>query len=188
MYIFLNFSCYIITILGSFITSGQFSHSVISYSLQPHGLQHSRLPCPTPIPRTCSNSCPWSQWYHTTISPSVITFSSYLQSFPASRSFSMSLFFTSGGQSIGVSASVSVLRMNIQDWFPLGLIGLIFLLSKGFSRVFSNTTFQKHQLFGTQLSLVQLSHPYLTAGKALALIMWNFVSKVMSPIFNKLSR
>ena len=147
IYIFLNLSCYIITIRGRFISSGQFSHSVMSNSLQPYGLQHSRLPCWTPTPRACSNSCPWSRWCHSVISSSVVPFSSCLQSFPASGSFSMSLFFTSGSQNIGVSASASVLRI------PLGLIGLISLLSKGFSRVFSNTTFQKHELFGTQVSL-----------------------------------
>ena len=98
----------------------QFSHSVVSDSLQPHGLQHARFPCPSPAPRAYSNSCPLSQWYHPTISSCVIPFSSCLQSFPASRSFPMSQFFASGGQSIGVSASASVLPMNIQDWFPLG--------------------------------------------------------------------
>ena len=122
-------------------------------SLQPHGLQHARLPHPSPTPRACSNSCPLSQWYHPTISSSVVPFSSHLQSFPASGSFLRSQFFTSDGQSIGVSASASVLPMNIQDWFPLGLNGLISLQPKGLSRVFSNTTVQKHQFFGTQLSL-----------------------------------
>ena len=102
---------------------------------------------------TCSNSCPSSQGCHPTISSSVIPFSSCLQSFPASESFPMSQFFTSGGQSIGVSVSASVPPMNIQDWFPLGWIGWISLQSKGLSRVFSNTTVQKHQFFGTQLSL-----------------------------------
>ena len=126
-------------------TSVQFSHSVVSNSLRPHGLQHSRLPCPSPTPRVYSNSCPSHQWCHPTISSSVIHFSSCLQSFPASGSFPMSQFFTSGGQSNnGVSASASVLPMNIQDWFPLGLTGWISLQSKGLSRVFSNTTVQKH--------------------------------------------
>ena len=126
----------------------QFSHSVVSDSLRPHGLQHTRPPCPSPTPGVCSNSRPLSRWCHPTISTS-----SCPQSFPASGSFPMSQFFTSGGQSIGISASASVLPMNIQDWFPLGLTGLISLQSKGLSRVFSNTTVQKHQLFGTQLSL-----------------------------------
>ena len=123
-----------------FYSSVQFIHSVVSDSLQPHGLQHVRLPCPSP------NSHPSSWWCHTTISSSVITFSSRLQSFPVSGSFLMSQFFTSDGQSIGASASASVLPMNIQDWFPLGLTGLIFLQSKGLSRVFSNTTVQKHSV------------------------------------------
>ena len=135
-----------------------FSHSVMSDSLQPHRLQHARLPCPSPSPGACSNSCPLSQWYHPTISSSVIPFSSCLQSFPASGSFLMSQLFESGGQSMGASASTSVLPMKIQDWFPLGLTGLISLQSKGLSRVFSNTTVQKHQFFSTQPSLWSNSH------------------------------
>ena len=107
------------------IQSVQFSRSVMSDSLWPHGLQHTRLPCPSPTPRACSNSCPSSRWYYSTISSSVVSFSSCLQSFPASGSFPMSQIFTSGGQRIGISASVSVLPMNIQDWFPLGWTGLI---------------------------------------------------------------
>ena len=130
----------------------QFSHSVVSDSLWPRGLQHARLPCLSPTPGAYSNSCPWSWWWHPTISSSVIPFSC-LQSFPASGSFPMSQFFTLGGKSIGVSASASVLSMNIQGWFPLGLTSLISLQSKGLSRVFSNTTVQKHQFFGAQLSL-----------------------------------
>ena len=113
--------------------SVQFSHSVMSNSLRPHGLQHARPPCPSPTPRVYSNSCALSQWCHQTISSSAIPFSSHLQSFPASRSFSMSQFFASGCQSIGISASASVLPMNIQDWFPLGWIGWISLQSKGLS-------------------------------------------------------
>ena len=138
------------------VTSGgsvQFSCSVVSYSMQPHGLQHTRPPCPSPTPGVYPKSCPLSWWCHPTISSSVVPFSSHLQSFPASRSFSMSQFFTSGGQSIGVSASASVLPMNIQDWSPLGWTGLTSLQSKGLSRVFSNTTVQKHQFFSAQLSL-----------------------------------
>ena len=127
-----------------------------SCSLQPHGLQHARLPCLSPTPGASSNSCPSSQWCHPTISSSVVPFSSCLQSFPTSGSFPMSQFFVSGGQRIG--ASGSVLPMNIQDWFPLGLTGLISLQSKGFSRVFSNTTVQKHQFFGAHLSLWSNSH------------------------------
>ena len=131
----------------------KFSHSVVSNSLWTHGLQHTSLPCPSPTPGACSNSCPLSQWCHPTISSSVIPFSSSLQSFPASGSFPISQFSASGGQSIGVSVSVTVLQMNSQDWFPLRLTGLISLQSKGLSRVFSNTTIQKHPFFGTQLSL-----------------------------------
>ena len=133
--------------------SVRFSCSVMSDSLQPHGLQHARLPCPSPTPRVYSNSCPLSRWWHPTISSSLSPFSSCLQSFPASGSFQMNQLFTSGGQSIGVSVSISVLPMNIQDWFPLGWTGWISLQSKGLSRIFSNTTVQKHQFFGTQLSL-----------------------------------
>ena len=121
-----------------------FSHSVVSDSLWPHGLQHARLAYPSPTPRAYSNSCPLTQWYHTTISSSVVPFSVHLQPFPASVSFPVSQFFALGGWSIGVSALASVLAMNIQDWFPLGLTGWISLQSKGFSRVFSNTTVQKH--------------------------------------------
>ena len=116
------------------------SHSVMSDSLRPHGLQHVRLLCPSSTPRAYSNSCPSDQWCHPTISSSVVPFSSRLQSFQASGSFPMSQFFTSGGQSIGVSASASVLLMNIQDWFHSGWTGCISLQSKGLSRVFSNTT------------------------------------------------
>ena len=130
----------------------QFSCSVVSNSLWPHGLQHARLPCPSPTPRVYSNSCPLSWWCHPTISSSVVPFSC-LQSFPASGSFPMSQFFTSGGQRIGVSASASVLPLTIQDWFPLGLTRWISSQSKGLSKVFSNTTVQKHQFFRAQLSL-----------------------------------
>ena len=135
----------------------QFSHSVMSDSLWHHGLQHARPPCPLPTPRAYSNSHTSLWWCHPTISFSVILFSC-LQSFPTSGSFLVSLFFTSGGQSIEVSASASVLPMNIQNWFPLRWAGWISLQSKGLSRVFSNTTVQKHQFFGTQLSLWSNSH------------------------------
>ena len=121
--------------------------------LQPHALQHARLPCPSPAPRVYSNSCPFSQWCHPTFSCFVVLFFSCLQSSPASGSFQMSQLFTSGGQSIGVSASASVLPVNTQDWSPLGWTGWISLQSKGLSRVFSNTAVQKHQFFSTQLSL-----------------------------------
>ena len=138
--------------------SVQFSHSVVPDPLQPHGLQHARAPCPSPIPGACSNSCPLSWWCHPTISSSVVPFSSWLQSLPASGSFPMSHFFASGGQRIGVSASASVLPMNIRDWFPLGFSGLMSLQSNGLSRVFSNIIVQKHQFLGTQLSLWSNSH------------------------------
>ena len=134
----------------------QFS-SVVSDSLPPHGLQHPRLPCPSPTPRAYSNLRPSSQWYYSTISSCVILFSSCLQSFPASESFPRSQFFASGSQSIRASASASVPPMNIQDWFPLQLTALI-LQSKGLWRVFSNTTVQTHQFFSAQLSLWSNSH------------------------------
>ena len=129
----------------------------MSDSLWPHRLQHIRLPCSSPTPGTWSSSCPSSQWYHPTISSSVVPFSSQFQSFPPSGSFPMNQFFTSGGQSIGVSASL--FPMNIQDWFPLGLTGWISLQSKGLSRVFSSTTVQKHQFSGTSF----LYSPTLTS-------------------------
>ena len=137
-------------------------------SLQSHGPQHTRPPCPSPTPGVYSNSCPLSQWCHPTISSSVVPFSSRLQSFPASGSLPMSQFFASGGQSIGVSASTSVLPMTTQDWFPLGWTGWISLLSKGLSRVLSNTTVQKHQFFSQTIALTRRT----------------FVSKVMSLLFN----
>ena len=133
--------------------SVQFSRSVGSDSLRPHELQHARTPCPSPTPGVYSNPCPSSQWCHPTISSSVIPFSSCPQSFPASGSFQMSRLFASGGQSIGVSASTLVLPMNIHDCSPLGCTGWTSLQSKGLSRVFSNTTVQKHQFFSAQLSL-----------------------------------
>jgi len=135
------------------LPSVQFSRSVVSDSLQPHGLQHARLPCPSPTSWAYSNSCPFSWWCHPTISSSVIPFSCCLQSFPASKYFPMSQFFTSGGQTIGISAWASVLPMNIQNWFLLGWTGWIFLLFKGLSRVLSNIIVQKHQFFSAQLSL-----------------------------------
>ena len=134
-------------------SSLQFSHLVMSDSLWPHGLQHIRLPCPSPTPGVYIKSCPLSWWCHPTISSSLVLFSFCLQSFRASGSFQVSQFFLSGGQSIGVSASTWVLPMNIQYWFPLGWTDLMSLQSKGLSRVFSNTTVQKHQFFGAQLSL-----------------------------------
>ena len=164
----------------------QFSCSVMSHSLWPHGLQHARLPCLSPTPGTYSNSCPPSWWCHPTISSSVVPFSSCFQSFPASESFPMSQFFTSGGQSIEVSASASVLPMNIQDWFALGLIGWISLQSKRLSRVVSNTSLKTTILQSSAFFIVHLSHPYMTTGKTIALTRWNFVEKVMSLLFNML--
>ena len=136
----------------------QFIRSFMSNSLWPHGLQHARPPCPSPTPRVYTNSCPLSQWCHPAISSCVIPFSSCLQYFPASVSFPTSQFFTSRGQNIGFSASASVLTINTQDWFPLGWAGWTSLQSKGLPRVFSNTTVQKHQFFGAQLSSLSNSH------------------------------
>ena len=132
--------------------------SVMSSFLWPHGLQHARLPCPSLSPRACSSSCPLNQWCIPTISSSVIPSSSCLQSFPASGSFPMSHLSASGGPSIGASASATVLPMNIQGRFPLGLTGLISLQSKGLSRVFTNTAVWKHQFFGAKPSLWPNSH------------------------------
>ena len=153
-----------------------FSHSVESDSLWPHWLQHAGLPCPSPSARACSNSQPFSHWCHPTISSSVVPFSSCLQSFPASESFLMSQLFISGGQSTGVSASASVFPMNIQGWFPLELTGFIFLQSKELWRVF----FQHHSskasiLWHSVFFMVQLSHPYMTTGKTIALTIRTFI-------------
>ena len=151
-------------------------------SLQSNGPQHARLPCPSPSPEACSNSCPSSQWCRPTISSSVVPFSSCLQSFPASGT-SASRLFESGGQGIGASASASVLPMNIQDWFPLGWTRLISLLSKGLSRVFqhsSKASILRHLAF----FIVQLSYPYMTV----RLTKRTFVGKVMSLVFYMLSR
>ena len=142
-------------------SSVQFSCSVVSASLWPHWLQHARPPCPSPTPGVYSNSCPLSWWCHPTISSSITPFSSHLQSFPASGSFQMSQFFASDSQSIGVSASASVLPVNTQDWSTLGWTGWISLQSKGLSRVFSNTTVQKHPFFAAQLSLCGTEQHFL---------------------------
>ena len=144
-------------------TSGIVQFSSVAQScptLRPHEPQHARPPCPSPTPRVHPNPCSLCQWCHPTISSSVIPLSSCPQSFPASGSFTMSQLFSSGGQSIGVSASTSVPPINTQDWSPLGWNGWISLQSKGLSRVFSNTTVQKHQFFGTQLSMYSNSHIY----------------------------
>ena len=163
-----------------------FSHSVVYNSLWPHEWQQARLPCPSLSPRVCSDPCPLSQWCHPTISSSVTPFSSCPQSFSVSGSFPVSQLFLSGGQSIGVSAWV--LPINIQGWFLLGLTGLISLLSKGLSRVFSSTTIWKHQFFSAQPSLWSNSHIHTWTGKIIALAIWTFVSKVISSLFNMLSR
>ena len=153
-----NFGCHYWRPLLAYRGPVQFSHSVMSNSLWYNGLQNARLPCPSPTPRANSNSCPLCRWHHPTISSSVVPFSFCLQSFPAPGSFQMSQFLALGGQNMGVSASASVLPMNIQDWFPLGLTGWIFLQSKGLSRVFSKTKVQKYHFFGIQLSLWSNSH------------------------------
>ena len=147
-----------ISFIHGFVT--HLSHSVMSDSLWPHGMQHTKLPFPSPTPGACWNSCPLSQWCHPTISSSFALFSFCFQHFPASESFPVSQLFTSGGQSIGAPASTSVLPKNNQDWFPLGLTDLNSLQCKWLSRVFSNTTVQKHQFFGAQLSLWSNSHIY----------------------------
>ena len=141
-----------------YFSSVEFSHSVMSDSLWPHEPSHARPPCPSPTPRVYPSLCPLSRWCHPTISSSLIPFSSCPQSFTAWGSFQMSQLFTSGGQSTGVSASTSVLPMNTQDWFPVGWIGWISLQSRGLLGVVSNTTVQKHQFFGAQLSLCSNSH------------------------------
>ena len=161
----------------------------MSSPLWPHGLQHTRPPCPSPTPGVYSNSCPLSRWCYPTISSSVVPFFSCLQSFPASGSFPTSQFFTSRGQSIGVSASASVLPMNIQDWFPLGWTGWISLQSKGLSWVFCNTTHSSKAsiLWHSAFLLVQLSSSYMTTGKTIALTICTFVGKVVSLLFKILS-
>ena len=161
----------------------------MSNSLWPHGLKHARPPYPSPTPGVYSNSFPLSRWCHPTISSSIVPFSSCLQSFPASGSFQMNQLFASGSQSIGVSASPSVLSMSIQDWFPLGWTGWISLLSKELSRVFSQQHSSKASILRhSAFFMVQLSHPYLTTGKTKALTTGTFVGKVMSLLFNMLSR
>ena len=157
-------------------------------TLWPHESQHARPPCPSPTPRVYSNSCSSSRWWHPATSSSVVTFSSCPQSLPASGSFPMSQLFAWGGQSIGVSDLASVLPKKSQGWSPSEWTGWISLQSKRLSRVFSNTTVQKHQFFGTQLSSKSNSHPYMTTGKTIALTRRTFVGEVMSLLFNMLSR
>ena len=152
----------------------------MSNSLRPLGLQHARPLCPSQTPGLYSNSCPLSQWCHPTISPSVIPFSSHSQSFPASGSFQMSQLFASGGQSIGVSASTSVLPKNTQDWSPLGWTGWISLQSKGLSSLLQHHSSKASILWHSAFFIVQLSHPYMTTGKTIALTRQTFVVKILS--------
>ena len=160
----------------------------MSNFLWPHGLQHARSPCSLPTPRVYSNSCPSSWWCHPAISSSVVPFSSYPQSFPASGSFPMSQLFAWGGQSIGVSILASVLPMNTQGWSPLGWTGWISLQSKRLSRVFSNTTVQKHQFFSSQPFHSSSLTSVHDCWKTHSLTIWTFVGKVMCLLFNTLSR
>ena len=159
-----------------------FSHSVISDSLQPHGLQHTMLPCPSPSPRACSNSYPLSRECQPTISSSVIPFSSCLQFLPASGSFSTSEFFTSGGQIIGASASASVLPVSIQGWFPLNWFDLL-TVQGHLKSLLQHHNSKASILWHSVFFIVQLSHPYMTTGKTIALTIRTFVSKVMSLLF-----
>ena len=166
----------------SIFSSVQFSHSIVSDSLWPHGLQDTRPPCPSLTPRAYSHSYPLSRWCHPTVSSSVVPFSSCPQSFPASGSFQMSQLFASGGQSIGISASASVLPMNIQDWCPLGWTVWISLQSKGLLRLIQHHSSKASILQCSAFFIVQLSYPYLTAGKAIPLTRRNFVGKVISSL------
>ena len=156
----------------------QFTHSVVSDSLRPYGLQHARLPCPPPTPGTCSNSCALTWWCHPTISSSVVPFFSCSQSFPASGSFSRSQFFSSGAQSTGISALASVLPMNIQDWFPLGWTGWVSLQSKGLKNLLQHHSSKASIFWHPDFFIVQLSHPYTTTGKTITLTRWIFVGNV----------
>ena len=167
----------------------QFSRSVMSDSLQPHEPQHTRPPCPSPPPGVHPNPCPSSRWCHPTIPSSVVPFSSCPQSFPASGSFQMSQLFASGGQSIGVSASTSVLPMNTQDWSPLGWTGWISLQSKGtLKSLLQHHSSKASILRRSAFFTVQLSHPYMTSGKNIALTRQTFVGKVMSLLFSRFKK
>ena len=165
----------------------QFSPSVMSDSLRPHGLQHARLPCLSPTHGVYWNSCPLSQWYHPTISSSVVPYSCCLQFFLASRSFPMGQIFASSGQSIGASASASVLPMNIQDWFPLGWTGWILAVQGTLKSLLQHHSSKASILLCSAFFMVQLSHPSMTTGKTIALTRRTFVGKVMSLLFNMLS-
>ena len=171
-------------------SSVQFSHSVVSDSLQPHEPQHSRPSCPSPTPGVHPNACPLSQWCHPTISSSIVPFSSCPQSFPVSGFFQMSRFFASGGQSIGVSASTSVLPRNNQDWFPLGyqMDWLDLLAVQGTLSLLQYHSSKASILLCSAFFIVQLSHPYMTTGKTIALTRLTFVDKVISLLFNMLSK
>ena len=168
-------------------SSAQFTHSVVSDSLRRHGLQYPMLSYLSLSLGVCSNSCPLSWWCHPTITPSVVPFSSHHQSFPASGSFQMSQLFASGGRSIGVSASTSVLPMNTQDWFALGWTGWISLQSKGLSSLFQHHSSKASVLQHSAFFIVQHSHPYVSTRKIIALTRWTFVGKVTSLLFNILS-
>ena len=169
---------------GERFRSVQFSHIVLSDSLRPHGLQHARPPCPSKTPGVYSNSCPLNQWCHPTISSSALPFSSLIQSFPVTGAFQMSQIFTSGGQSIEVSASTSVLPMNIQDWFPWGWTGWNSLQSKGLCKsLLQHHSSKASILWQSSFFIVQLSYPYMTIRKTIALTIQIFVSKVMSRAF-----
>ena len=167
------------------ISSVEFSCSVTSDSLRPHGLQHTRPPCPLQTPRLYSNSCPLSQWYHPSIPSTVVTLSSHLQSFPASGSFPISQFFTTSGQSIGVSASTSVLPVNIQGWFPAGCTG--WRVQGTLKSLLQHYSSEASILWHSAFFIVQLSHPYMTTGKTIALTRLTIFGKVMSLLFNMLS-
>ena len=160
----------------------------MSNSLWPHEPQHTRSPCLSPTPGVYSNSCPLSWWCHPTISSSVVPSSSGPQSFPSSGSFLVSRFFASGGQSIEVSASTLVLPKNIQDWFPLRWTGWISLQSKGLKSLLQHHSSKASILWCSAFFMVQLSHPYMTNGKTIALTRWTFIGKEMSLLFNMLSR
>jgi len=168
-------------------SSVQFSRSVVSDSLWPNGLQDTRLPCPSPTPKVYSNSCPLTRWCHSAISSSVVPLFSHLQSFPASGSFPMSQLFTSGGQNIGVSASTSVLPMNTQDSFRMDWLDLL-AVQGTLKSLLQNHSSKASVFWLSGFFIVQLSHPYMTTGKTIALTRWTFVGKVMSLLFNMLSR
>ena len=175
-------------VLSCIISSVQFSHSTVSYSLQPRGLQHARPPCPSPTPGVYPNSCPLSRWCHPTLSSSVVP-SSCLQSFPASWYFQISQFFTTGGQSIGVSASASVLPMNTQDWFSFRMGWLdLFAVQGTLKSLLQHHSSKASILWRSAFFIIQLSHPYMTTGKTIALTRQAFVGKVMPLLFNMLPR